>query len=99
MTMRRVRLRVQHAGCRLKDRAYAGLATLWPGPLSPQQQEYSQRLFHWLVDQETTARTPLEEILLRLPEGLATAIRHELGLLLAADEGRKGDTPPGSNKS
>ena len=46
-------------------------------------------MFRWLVDQERQAGTSLEDILQRLPEGLAEAIRLELGALLAAEEGHE----------
>jgi hypothetical protein len=52
-------------------------------------------LFSWLVVQERQAGTSLEDILQRLPEGLAKAIRLELGALLAADEGRETAPPTG----
>jgi hypothetical protein len=72
-------------GRHLKDRAYARMAALWPGPLDPREQVQAQQLFHWLVDQETEEGTPLEEIWGRLPKGLAEQIRHDLA---AAGRGR-----------
>ena len=71
MNVRRMKRRLREVSARIKGRIYASLAALWPGPLDPEEQEQARRLFHWLVEQEVAARTPLEEILRRLPQGLA----------------------------
>jgi hypothetical protein len=68
MNVRRMERRLLEVGARIKDRAYARLAALWPGPLDPEEQEEARRLFHWLVEREAEAGTPLEDILRRLPQ-------------------------------
>jgi len=87
MTARRLRLRVQDFRRRLRDRAYARLATLSAGPLRHDDEAAAVQLFRDLADREAAEGTPFETVLGRLPPNLTREIRLQFGVILAGEKG------------
>ena len=91
MAIRSLQRRLQHAGRRLRDHAYARLAAFWHDGVRPHEEEAAERVFRGLAAWEAAEGTLLEALLSRVPLGLAEAIWRELGATLAAggaDPGR-----------
>lgn len=73
--VRRLAGRLDAAGQAQAGRAYARLAALWRDDAPPEAREEIKRLFTWLAAWERARGTPLRELLLRLPRGLAVGGR------------------------